>query len=135
MQQWTDRRLGDGEWDDLVGVIVNDGVHVRAPLVYGAAPIFVDIEPDTFCMNVELVEAALTGRTKAIIAVNLFGHPARLQALRSIADANGIYLIEDNAQAIGSVYTDSKKKKVKAGTIGHIGTTSFFPSKIPAELM
>ena len=90
-----------------------------APLVYGATPVFVDIEPETFCLDVELVRAAITDRTRAVIAVNLFGHPAQLAELRILADARGLRLIEDNAQA-----PLASEHGAFAGTIGHLGVFS-----------
>lgn len=90
-----------------------------APLIYGGVPVFVDIEPDTFCLNPELVKQCITSNTKAIIAVNLFGHPARLHELLEICRNNNIYLIEDNAQ--GPLAMEHGKW---AGTIGHIGVFS-----------
>ena len=90
-----------------------------APLVYGGVPVFADIEDETFGLDPAAVEAVLTSRTRAIIAVNLFGHPARLDALRAIADAHGLYLVEDNAQA--PLAEDNGRL---AGTIGHIGVFS-----------
>ena len=90
-----------------------------APFVYGGVPVFVDIEPKSFCLDVERVRDAITDRTKVIIAVNLFGHPARLAELRALADARGIYLVEDNAQA-----PLATENGVFAGTIGHIGVFS-----------
>ena len=90
-----------------------------APLVYGGVPVFADIEDETFGLDPAAVEAALTSRTRAIIAVNLFGHPARLDALRAIADAHGLYLVEDNAQA--PLAEDNGRL---TGTIGHIGVFS-----------
>lgn len=90
-----------------------------APMFYGALPVFVDVEPDTFCLDLTKVEAAISPRTRAIYAVNLFGHPARLLELRALADARGLYLIEDNAQ--GPFATENGRF---AGTIGHIGVFS-----------
>lgn len=90
-----------------------------APLVYGGIPVFVDIEPETFCIDINKVKQAITKKTKAIIAVNLFGHPANLKALRSLADEHNLILIEDNAQGI--LATEEGKF---AGTIGHIGIFS-----------
>lgn len=90
-----------------------------APLFYGGIPVFVDIEPDTFCLDVDLVRKALTPRTKAIVAVNLFGHPARLAELRALADERGIFLVEDNAQAITALEGGRP-----TGTIGHVGVFS-----------
>ena len=90
-----------------------------APLFYGGIPVFVDNEPDTFNLDIAAVRKAITPKTKAILAVNLFGHPAHLKELRALADANGIKLVEDNAQ---SVLT--KEHGRYAGTIGHIGVFS-----------
>ncbi len=90
-----------------------------APLIYGGIPVFADVEPETFCLDVNAVQAAITPRTRAIIAVNLFGHPAQLAHLRDMADRNGLYLIEDNAQAPLAMENGRL-----AGTIGHIGVFS-----------
>jgi perosamine synthetase len=90
-----------------------------APLAYGGIPVFADIEDETFCIDLDAVKAAIGPRTKAIIAVNLFGHPARLHELRALADERGLFLVEDNAQAI--LATENGKY---TGTIGHIGVFS-----------
>lgn len=90
-----------------------------APLFYGGIPVFADIDEDTFTLDVDAVRAAITPKTKAILAVNLFGHPARLAALRELADKHGIYLVEDNAQAILA-----EEDGRYAGTVGHIGVFS-----------
>lgn len=89
------------------------------PLIYGGIPVFADIEDETFCLDVDRVREAITERTRAIIAVNLFGHPARLHELRKLADERGLYLIEDNAQAPLGV-----EDGTACGTIGHIGVFS-----------
>lgn len=92
---------------------------VAAPLIYGGIPVFADIEPDTYCIDPDAVRAAITAKTKAILAVNLFGHPAQLAELRALADQHGIYLVEDNAQSpLGTEHGQF------AGTIGHIGIYS-----------
>jgi perosamine synthetase len=90
-----------------------------APLVYGGIPVFVDIEPQTFCLDVAAVRAAITPRTKAIIAVNLFGHPAALAELAQLASSRGLALIEDNAQ--GPLAAEGGRY---AGTVGDIGVFS-----------
>ncbi len=90
-----------------------------APMVYGGVPRFVDIESETFCLDLEKVKKAINPKTKAIIVVNLFGHPAQLTALRQLADKHGLYLIEDNAQAILA-----KEHESYTGTVGHIGVFS-----------
>ena len=92
---------------------------VVAPLVYGATPVFADIEPDTFCIDPVSVRKRITSRTRAIIAVDLFGHPAALRELRALADEHGIWLIEDTAQA--PFATEHGRY---AGTVGHIGVFS-----------
>jgi len=89
----------------------------------------VDIEIDTFNIDIEKLSNAITAKTKAIIPVHLFGQTADMDKIMKLAEENNLYVIEDNAQAIGSIYTNSYKEKIKAGTIAHIGTTSFFPSK------
>jgi len=90
----------------------------------GAIPVFVDIDPQTYVVTADLVAAALTPQTKAIIAVHLYGYPADVEALRALADARGLLLIEDCAQAAGAKFGDRR-----VGTIGHLGCFSFFPTK------
>lgn len=90
----------------------------------GATPVFVDIDPQTFNLDLTQIAAAITKKTKAIIPVHLFGQPMDMTALMSIAEAAGIAVIEDCAQATGAEW-DSKK----VGSIGHIGCFSFFPTK------
>ncbi len=89
-------------------------------LFCGGVPVFADIEPDTFGLDPAAVEAAITPRTRGIMAVNIFGHPCRLEELRAIADRHGLFLAEDSAQAPGAMY-----KGRKAGTIGDAGVLSF----------
>lgn len=90
----------------------------------GAIPVFVDIKPDTYNIDPDLIEKAITNKTKAIIPVHLFGQPAEMDKIMDIAKRHNLFVIEDNAQGIGATY-DGKY----AGTIGDIGTLSFFPSK------
>lgn len=92
---------------------------VTAPLIYGGIPVFADIDPNTFCLDPDSVREKINNRTKAIIAVNLFGHPAPLAQLMSIAEQNGLKLIEDNAQ--GPLCEENGRY---GGTIGHIGVFS-----------
>ncbi len=94
----------------------------------GLKPIFVDVDKDTFCIDPSLIEAAITPNTKAIVPVHLYGQTSNMEAIMEIATKHSLYVIEDNAQAIGSDYHMSSGD-VKSGTIGHIGCTSFFPSK------
>lgn len=92
-------------------------------------PVFVDVNEKTFCLDIEQVKAAITPRTKAIIPVHLFGQSVDMEPLMTLANEHGIKVVEDNAQAIGCDYTFSNGEKAKTGTIGHVGCTSFFPSK------
>lgn len=94
----------------------------------GAIPVFVDIEPKTFNIDPNLIEAKITSKTKAIIPVHLFGQLADMDAIMAIAKKHHLYVIEDAAQAIGASHTTDQGEK-QAGTIGDIGCFSFFPSK------
>ncbi len=95
----------------------------------GLTPVLVDVYPDTFDINVEAIEKAITSKTKAIVPVHLFGQCANMEAIMNLAIKHHLYVIEDTAQAIGADYTFSNGETKKAGTIGTVGCTSFFPSK------
>lgn len=92
-------------------------------------PVFVDVDPDTFCIDPESIRKAITPRTKAIVPVHLYGQSADMEAILRIAEEHGLFVIEDNAQAIGATTRFSDGQTRKTGTMGHIGCTSFFPSK------
>ncbi len=92
-------------------------------------PVLVDVRQDTFNIDVEAIERAITPKTKAIVPVHLFGQCADMDAIMELAKKHDLYVIEDNAQAIGGSYFSKDGSKQKAGTMGHIGATSFFPSK------
>lgn len=92
-------------------------------------PVFVDVDPVTYCMYIESLKKAITTKTKAIVPVHLYGQAAPMEEILAIAKTHNIYVIEDNAQAIGCDYTFSDGTKKKTGTMGHIGATSFYPSK------
>ena len=92
-------------------------------------PVFVEVDPRTFCIDPAAIEKAITSRTKAIVPVHLYGHAAPMEQILEIAARHNLSVIEDNAQAIGSTYTFSNGVTKKTGAIGTIGTTSFFPSK------
>src|SRR5882757_1227514 len=92
-------------------------------------PVFVEVDAKTFCMDPIALEKAITPRTKAIVPVHLYGHAAPMEEIMKIAQKHKLYVIEDNAQAIGCDYIFSDGSKKKTGTVGHIGTTSFYPSK------
>ena len=95
----------------------------------GLTPVLVDVNPDTFDIDVDAIEKAITAKTKAIVPVHLFGQCADMESIMKLAKKNDLFVIEDVAQAIGADYIFSDGKKQKAGTIGDIGCTSFFPSK------
>jgi UDP-2-acetamido-2-deoxy-ribo-hexuluronate aminotransferase len=95
----------------------------------GLKPVLVDVLEDTFNLDPGLLEGAVSSRTRAMAPVHLFGQCADMDRIMDFARSIGIYVIEDNAQAIGADHTSADGSRRKAGTIGHIGTTSFFPSK------
>jgi len=95
----------------------------------GLKPIFVDVEPETFCIDAAKIEAAITNKTKAIVPVHLYGQAADMNAILAIAKKHNLAVVEDNAQALGSIYHLENGKVEKTGTLGNIGCTSFFPSK------
>ena len=95
----------------------------------GLTPVMVDVDPNTFNLTANEVEKAITPKTKAIVPVHLYGQSCDMEAILALATKYNLYVIEDNAQAIGADYTFSDGRKAKTGTIGHIGSTSFFPSK------
>lgn len=92
-------------------------------------PVFVEVNEDDFCMNIESLEAAITPKTKVIVPVHLYGQAANMEEILNVARKHNLKVIEDNAQAIGCEYTFSDGTVKKTGTIGDIGATSFFPSK------
>lgn len=102
---------------------------VEVAALLGIKPIFVEVDKDSFCMDPKVIEAAITPATKAIVPVHLYGHAADMEPIMQIAQKHNLFVIEDNAQAIGSVYTFSNGDTKKTGSIGHIGCTSFYPSK------
>ena len=95
----------------------------------GITPVFVEVDKETFCMDIDAVRKSITAKTKAIVPVHLYGQAVNMEALMALANEYNIPVIEDNAQAIGCDITLSNGTKKKTGTIGTIGTTSFFPSK------
>lgn len=111
--------VGVGPGDEVIVPPYSMSATAISVIAYGGIPIFADIDEETFCLDIHAVQKSITPKTKAIIAVNLFGHPARLHELRTLADVRGIKLIEDNAQ--GPLAMENGKY---AGTIGHIGVFS-----------
>jgi len=92
-------------------------------------PVLVDVEADTFNISIDAIKKAITPKTKAIVPVHLFGQSADMEAIMALAAEHNLYVIEDNAQAIGANYKYANGSKKKAGVIGHVASTSFFPSK------
>ncbi|MDA3890985.1 MAG: DegT/DnrJ/EryC1/StrS family aminotransferase [Salinivirgaceae bacterium] len=102
---------------------------VEVIALLGLKPVLVDVHPNTFNIDIKAIKEAITPNTKAIVPVHLFGQCANMEAVMEIANEYGLFVIEDNAQAIGGDYIFEDGKTQKAGTIGHVGCTSFFPSK------
>ncbi len=121
--------LGLQPGDEVITADFTFAATVEVIALLQLTPVLVDVEPDSFNIDIDAVKKAITPKTKAIVPVHLFGQCANMEAIMEIAKAHNLYVIEDNAQAIGANYTYSDGKKVKAGTIGHVGATSFFPSK------
>ena len=116
--------LGIGQGDEVIMADTN-WVATAAPIVHlGAQPVFVDILPDSWCLDPEKVEAAITPKTKAIVAVHLYGNLCDMEALLAIGQRNGIPVIEDSAEAIGSIYYGRR-----SGTMGRFGAFSFHGTK------
>jgi len=118
------RACGIGPGDEIITVPNTYISTVFAASYVGAMPVLIDVDPATYVMDVNLLEAAITPRTRAIIPVHLFGHPAPMDAIMSIAERYGLFVIEDVAQAVGSEW-----KGKRSGSYGHIGCYSFYPSK------
>ncbi len=113
-------------------VITADFTYVATAEVIGLlglTPVLVDVNPGTMDIDVEAIEKAITPKTKAVVPVHLFGQCADMERIMALAKKHNLFVIEDTAQAIGADYTFSDGRKAKAGTIGDIGCTSFFPSK------
>ncbi|MEH6535291.1 MAG: DegT/DnrJ/EryC1/StrS family aminotransferase [Psychroserpens sp.] len=121
--------LGLKPGDEVITADFTFAATVEVIALLQLTPVLVDVDPVTFNIDVEAIKNAITPKTKAIVPVHLFGMCANMEAIMQIAEDHELYVIEDNAQAIGSSYTYSDGRKVKAGTIGHVASTSFFPSK------
>jgi len=115
--------------DEVITADFTFAATVEVIALLGLTPVLVDVEPDTFNIDIEAIKKAITPNTKAIVPVHLFGQCANMDAIMEIANEHNLFVIEDNAQAIGATYTSSSGVKHKAGTIGHVASTSFFPSK------
>jgi UDP-2-acetamido-2-deoxy-ribo-hexuluronate aminotransferase len=121
--------LGLQPGDEVITADFTFAATAEVIALLGLTPVLVDIDPKTFNIAVDAVARAITPKTKAIIPVHLFGQAAPMEALLQLAEEHKIFVVEDNAQGIGATYTFSDGRKQKTGTLGHVGTTSFFPSK------
>lgn len=121
--------LGLQPGDEVITVDFTFAATVEVIALLQLTPVLVDVEQDTFNIDIEALKKAITPKTKAIVPVHLFGQVANMDAVMEIAKAHNLFVIEDTAQAIGADYTWKDGSKQKAGTIGHVGATSFFPSK------
>jgi dTDP-4-amino-4,6-dideoxygalactose transaminase len=118
------KALGIGEGDEVVTVSHTFISTVDAVVRNGAKPVFVDVDPDTYCIDAAKIEHAITGKTRAILPVHLYGHPADMGPIMEIAQKHKLCVIEDACQAHGAEY-----KGNKAGSIGTVGCFSFYPAK------
>jgi len=121
--------LGLEQGDEVITVDFTFAATVEVIALLKLTPVLIDVEPDTFNIDIDALKKAITPKTKAIVPVHLFGLCANMEAVMSIAKEHNLFVIEDNAQAIGCDYTFSNGVTKKTGTIGHIGATSFYPSK------
>jgi dTDP-4-amino-4,6-dideoxygalactose transaminase len=121
--------LGLKPGDEVITADFTFAATVEVIALLGLTPVLVDVDPDTFNIDPKEVERAITPKTKAIVPVHLFGQCAPMDELLDIAEKNELLVIEDNAQAIGATHTFKDGSKKMAGTMGHVGATSFFPSK------
>ena len=121
--------LGLKPGDEVITADFTFAATVEVIALLGLTPVLVDVNPETFNIDVQAIKKAITTKTKAIVPVHLFGQCANMDAIMAIANEHNLYVIEDNAQAIGATYTSSDGTKHKAGTIDHVASTSFFPSK------
>ena len=115
--------------DEVITTNFSFASTIEVILLLGLKPVIVDIDPRTFNIDPSLIESKITKKTKVIIPVHLFGQSCRIEEIIEIANKNNLQVIEDNAQALGAKYKFSNSEKQMSGTIGDIGTTSFFPSK------
>lgn len=121
--------LGLQQGDEVITADFTFAATVEVIALLKLTPVLVDVEQDTFNIDIKALKKAITPRTKAIVPVHLFGQCANMEAILEVAKEHNLYIIEDTAQAIGADYTFNDGTSKKAGTIGNVGTTSFFPSK------
>ncbi len=121
--------LGLKPGDEVITADFTFAATVEVVALLGLVPVLVDVEEDSMNISVDAIKKAITPKTKAIVPVHLFGRAANMDAIMDLAKEYNLFVIEDNAQAIGANYTAANGTKTKVGAIGHVGATSFFPSK------
>ena len=121
--------LGLRSGDEVITADFTFAATVEVIALLGLTPVLVDVDPDDFNISVEAIQKAITPKTKAIVPVHLFGQCAKMEQILELASQYNLFVIEDNAQGIGANYTFSNGEKAKTGTLGHVASTSFFPSK------
>ncbi len=121
--------LGLKPGDEVITADFTFAATVEVIALLGLTPILVDVDPTSFNIDPDAIEKAITSNTKAIVPVHLFGQVAAMDRIMAIAKENNLYVIEDNAQGIGATHTTATGEKIKSGAIGHVASTSFFPSK------
>lgn len=121
--------LGLEQGDEVITADFTFAATVEVIALLKLTPVLVDVERDTFNVDIDALKKAITPKTKAIVPVHLFGLAANMDAIMEVAKEHNLFVIEDTAQAIGANYTFKNGAKQKVGTIGNVGTTSFFPSK------
>jgi UDP-2-acetamido-2-deoxy-ribo-hexuluronate aminotransferase len=121
--------LGLKPGDEVITADFTFAATVEVIALLGLTPVLVDVDPVNFNIDVSAIKRAITPKTKAIVPVHLFGLSAEMDEIMEIADEHDLFVIEDNAQGVGSDYISKDGSKIKTGTIGHVASTSFFPSK------
>jgi len=121
--------LGLKPGDEVITADFTFAATVEVIALLQLTPVLVDVDADTFNISVAAIKKAITPKTKAIVPVHLFGQAANMEEILTLAKEHNLFVIEDNAQAIGATYTFADGTKKKAGVMGHVASTSFFPSK------
>jgi UDP-2-acetamido-2-deoxy-ribo-hexuluronate aminotransferase len=121
--------LGLEQGDEVITADFTFAATVEVIALLKLTPVLVDVDAKTYNIDIDALKKAITPKTKAIVPVHLFGQVANMDAILEVAKEHNLFVIEDNAQAIGADYKFKDGTKQKAGTIGNVGTTSFFPSK------
>jgi UDP-2-acetamido-2-deoxy-ribo-hexuluronate aminotransferase len=121
--------LGLQPGDEVITADFTFAATVEVIALLQLTPVLVDVDADTFNISIEAIKKAITPKTKAIVPVHLFGQAADMESIMALAKEHNLYVIEDNAQAIGASYKNSDGSRSKVGVIGHAASTSFFPSK------